>query len=148
MMAAVPGQVSTVQFGPLAEYAPNQAQPATAFTAPPPEVAAVPLPQYPPQPPPPQLSAEQMPGPASSLPLATATEGRQDLKAIKSTAEFALREYMSLQRSRYRVDVEGQLHAQAATVLTDLRRLRRELEAFAKAAESHRWRRWVVGGAM
>ena len=83
------------------------------------------------------------------LPLATATKPR--LKDTKAATEFALREYMSLQRSRYRkgeAGIEERLRIQASTVLGDLRVLRQDVGNMVKAAESHRWRRFIIGGAM
>jgi hypothetical protein len=73
---------------------------------------------------------------------------KQGIKESKSTAEFALREYMSLQRLRYRteeVGIDERLRVQAAHVLDDLRSLRRDVADMVKAAEAHRWRRWFTG---
>lgn len=95
---------------------------------------------------------QQMQGPAATttaLPLATSS--KPNLKHSQTTTERALREYMSLQRSRYRkneVGIEERLRTQASTVLGDLRTLRQEVGDMVKAAESHRWRRWIVGGAI
>jgi len=83
------------------------------------------------------------------LPLATAT--KPNLKDTKVATEFALREYMNLQRSRFRkgeVGIEERLRIQASTVLGDLRSLRQEVGDMVKAAEKHRWRRFIIGGAM
>ncbi len=94
---------------------------------------------------------EQMPGPAAalaSMPLETRT--KHGLRDAKSTVEFGLREYMTLQRRR-RADeagTEDKLRIQAGAVLSDLRVLRRSLSDMTKAAESHRWRRWLVGGVL
>ncbi|KAK0719433.1 hypothetical protein B0H67DRAFT_486896 [Lasiosphaeris hirsuta] len=99
---------------------------------------------------PPPLTTNHYPGPSTTpLPLATATKPK--LKDTKTATEFALREYMNLQRSRYRkgeVGIEERLRIQASTVLGDLRVLREEVGGLVKSAESHRWRRFIVGGAI
>lgn len=45
-------------------------------------------------------------------------------------------------------ELDGPVAAQAAVVLADLRALQAELRDVARAAEGHRWRRWLLGGAM
>lgn len=78
-----------------------------------------------------------------------------DLRALKTTCQFGLREYLSLQRKRQRfdaststIDLESRIRAQAGVVLGDLRTLQSEVRGLVKAAENHRWRRWVIGGVM
>ncbi len=73
------------------------------------------------------------------------------MRAVKSAAEFSLREYMTMQRRRYRADevgIEERLHSQANTVMRDLDDVRAHVDAVVRAAESHRWRRWIVGGVV
>jgi hypothetical protein len=84
-------------------------------------------------------------------PLALASPTKSDLRNLKSSSEFSLREYMSLQHRRYATDEPGfeeRLRLQAATALADLRALRKQVSTLVRAAESHRWRRWLVGGIM
>ncbi|KAK2015924.1 hypothetical protein LZ32DRAFT_615640 [Colletotrichum eremochloae] len=92
------------------------------------------------------------PTPAHALnPLATTS---QDLKSAKTSTQFALREYMSLQRKRARLDgatsleLEDQIRTQGRILLGDLKFLRKEVGALIKAGEKHRWRNWLIGGAV
>ncbi|KAJ9142808.1 hypothetical protein NKR19_g7112 [Coniochaeta hoffmannii] len=113
--------------------------------APPPAAAvpsgAAPLPVGPI--PAPYLPA-QSDGPAlKPLPLA-----EQDIRDRRSSVEFGLQEYLSLQRRRYRTDevgIDERLRVQAAHVLSDLQTLRDHVATMIKIAESHRWRRWITG---
>ena len=90
---------------------------------------------------------EQIAGPAlTQSPQQIAT---RDLKATRSGAEFALREYLTLQRRRYRTDepgIEERIRLQAVTAISELRTLRKEISVVAKAAENHRWRKWLLSG--
>jgi hypothetical protein len=73
------------------------------------------------------------------------------IRATKSTAEFALREYMTLCRRRQKpgeVGIEDSLRAQAAVVVRSLAAVRQDVAGLVKAAERHRWRRWILGGIM
>ncbi|KAB5540288.1 hypothetical protein GE09DRAFT_1225742 [Coniochaeta sp. 2T2.1] len=116
--------------------------------APPPTAAvpsgAAPLPVGPiPQP---YLPAQSSDPTFAPLPLA-----KQDIRDRRPSVEYRLQEYMSLQRRRYRTDevgIDERLRVQAAHVLTDLGRLREEVYTMAKAAESHRWRRWITGAVV
>lgn len=90
---------------------------------------------------------EQIAGPA--LTQSPQQMASRDLKATRSGAEFALREYLTLQRRRYRTDepgVEERIHRQAITAIGELRTLRKEIAVVAKAAENHRWRKWLLSG--
>ncbi|KAK3687845.1 hypothetical protein B0T22DRAFT_140101 [Podospora appendiculata] len=95
---------------------------------------------------------ERISGPAAmsnSFPLATSS--KHGLRDSKATTVFALREYMSMQRRRRmkeEVGIEERLRIQASTVLGDLRELREDVAALVKDAESHRWRRFLLGGAI
>ncbi|OIW32784.1 hypothetical protein CONLIGDRAFT_630401 [Coniochaeta ligniaria NRRL 30616] len=113
--------------------------------APPPAAAvpagASPLPVGP-------VPAPYLPGQSSGPTYTTLPLAKQDIRDRRSSVEFALREYMSLQRRRYRTDevgIEERLRVQAAHVLTDLQTLRNDTSAMVKTAESHRWRRWITG---
>ncbi|PNY27442.1 Uncharacterized protein TCAP_02632 [Tolypocladium capitatum] len=84
-----------------------------------------------------------------------APTGPIDIRNVKTSCQFGLREYLSLQRKRQRfdaststVDLESRIGAQANVVLGDLRTLQSEIRRLAKAAEDHRWRRWLFGGAI
>lgn len=79
----------------------------------------------------------------------------RDVEALKTNCQFALREYVSLVRSRQRVDastaaldLEARIRAQAGLVSAELRTLQAEVRDLAKMAENHRWRKWLLGGAM
>ena len=86
--------------------------------------------------------------------IVTATDSR-DLKSLKTNCQFALREYLSLQRRRGRydastatIDLESRIRAQGEVLLGQLKILQGEVRSLAKQAENHRWRRWIIGGAM
>lgn len=112
----------------------------------PPPIAAVPsgAPPIPVGPVPAPYLPAQSSGPTfAPLPLA-----EQDIRDRRSSLEFGLQEYISLQRRRYRTDevgIEERLRVQAAHVLSDLQTLRNDILAMVKTAESHRWRRWITG---
>ncbi|KAH7324963.1 hypothetical protein B0I35DRAFT_476164 [Stachybotrys elegans] len=79
----------------------------------------------------------------------------RDLKSLKTNCQFALREYLSLVRKRQRfdaststLDLESRIRAQAGLVSAELRTLHAEVRDLAKSAQNHRWRRWLVGGAI
>ncbi|KFA78835.1 hypothetical protein S40288_05474 [Stachybotrys chartarum IBT 40288] len=79
----------------------------------------------------------------------------RDVEALKTNCQFALREYVSLVRSRQRVDastaaldLEARIRAQAGLVSAELRTLQAEVRDLAKMAENHRWRKWLLGGAI
>ncbi|KAK1624398.1 hypothetical protein BDP81DRAFT_330101 [Colletotrichum phormii] len=99
-----------------------------------------------------QASMVEGPRPSATLnPLVTTT---QDLKTIKTGTQFALREYLSLQRKRGRLDgamsleLEDQIRAQGRVLLGDLKVLRKEVGSLIKDGENHRWRNWLIGGAV
>lgn len=78
-----------------------------------------------------------------------------DIRALKQSCQYNLREYLALQRKRQRfdasmstVDLESRLHSQTGMVLSDLLNLRSEVRNIAKAAQNHRWRKWLVGGIL
>jgi hypothetical protein len=79
----------------------------------------------------------------------------RELQALRTNCQFNLREYMSLQRQRRGGDstvsayeLETRIRHQTIMVLNDLRILQGEVRSIAKEAENHRWRRWIIGGAM
>lgn len=89
--------------------------------------------------------------PTQSQPLSSSRE----LRSVKTNCQFGLREYLSLVRKRQRydasvstVDLESRIRAQTDSLVRDLRVLHSELRAVAKAAEDHRWRRWIIGGVL
>jgi hypothetical protein len=78
-----------------------------------------------------------------------------ELRALRTNCQFNLREFISLQRQRRSGDasmsayeLETRLRNQTTFVLNDLRILQGEVRSIAKEAENHRWRRWIVGGAI
>lgn len=78
-----------------------------------------------------------------------------DIRTLRTSCQFGLREYVSLMRKRQRydastatVDLESRIRAHSGVVLGDLRLLQDEVRGLVKAGENHRWRKWVIGGAM
>ncbi|KAF5025944.1 hypothetical protein F66182_1979 [Fusarium sp. NRRL 66182] len=79
----------------------------------------------------------------------------RELQDLKTNCLFGLREYRNLQRQRQSGDsamsayeLETRLRTQTTIVLNDLRMLQGEVRGIAKEAEGHRWRRWIIGGAI
>lgn len=79
----------------------------------------------------------------------------RELQGLKTNCQFGLREFLSLQRQRksgevtmssYELDVR--LRDTTYTLLSDLKVLQGEVRGIAKEAENHRWRRWIIGGAI
>ncbi|KAK7222088.1 hypothetical protein V2G26_010091 [Clonostachys chloroleuca] len=79
-----------------------------------------------------------------------------DVPSLKSRCQFQLQEYLSLQRKRQRaensskvaLDLESRIRSQQGMVLNDLVALQAEVKAMVKSAENHRWRKWLLGGAI
>ncbi|KAM5354243.1 hypothetical protein ACJ41O_000893 [Fusarium nematophilum] len=79
----------------------------------------------------------------------------RDLQTLKTNCQFGLREYLSLQRQRRSGDsgmstyeLDTRIRAQSNVILSDLRILQGEVRGIGKEAENHRWRRWIIGGAI
>ncbi|KAI6273573.1 hypothetical protein MCOR28_007266 [Pyricularia oryzae] len=72
----------------------------------------------------------------------------RDLGAVRAGAEFAVKEYASLQRRRRDGDFEvgPALEEQSGVVAMELGRLRAHVKEMAVLARQHRWRRWLIGG--
>ncbi len=115
---------------------------------------------YPPGPPagaPPGLT--QSPGPAYANSMAMTNS---DLRSARANVEAGLGRLISLQRQHRQhlqygpgaasvpnstaAAVQEQLRLETGYVLRDLRYVRRAVSGLAKAAENHRFRRWLVGG--
>lgn len=96
-------------------------------------------------------SLTQSPGPMATAAVA-ATVTTDSLSGARSTAESALREYVALQRRRYHgadgdgADLGARIKLQSGILVGELYQLRRRVADLAKAAEEHRWRRWLIGG--
>ncbi|KHN99353.1 uncharacterized protein MAM_03051 [Metarhizium album ARSEF 1941] len=80
-----------------------------------------------------------------------------DVRNIKASAQFHLGEFLrvrgQLQQQQQgggaaRFELESRLRSRAGMALGDLSTLQAEVRALAKAAEGHRWRRFLVGGAI
>lgn len=77
-----------------------------------------------------------------------------DIKQLKSQCQFNLREYQALQRKRVRpgstatLEIDGRLKGQQNIVLANLRELQDEVKVLVREAENHRWRKWLLGGAV
>ncbi|ORY59534.1 uncharacterized protein BCR38DRAFT_444806 [Pseudomassariella vexata] len=90
------------------------------------------------------------PDPRLDLPVSKAQELGTGLGSIKAACEFSLREYFTLQNNRHYDDAvaEERFRTQRSIVLADLRMLRKDVGAVVKGSESHRWRRWILGGVV
>lgn len=79
-----------------------------------------------------------------------------DLKTARVTSHAAVRELLDLVKRRegappgstISADIDFKIRAQGAVVLGDLRMLRGELKEVARGREGHRWRKWIIGGAV
>lgn len=75
----------------------------------------------------------------------------QDIRSAKADVEVGLGELMKLQLERLENNEAGvaeRLRGETANVLGDLKALRDEVSDIVRATESHRWRKWLVGGAV
>ncbi|CAK7234016.1 hypothetical protein SEUCBS140593_008795 [Sporothrix eucalyptigena] len=102
----------------------------------------------------------QSPGPM----YANDTMTKSDIRSARASVEEGLARIMELQRQQRQhlqygpgaasvpnstaAAVQDQLRLQTGSVLRDLRYVRRALYSMAKAAENHRFRRWLVGGIL
>lgn len=93
-------------------------------------------------------------GPNSTI-TSTAMPTAPDVRHVRASAQFNLREYLSLRGkagrpsgSNANLELEGRLRHQAGVVLGDLNALEVEIRTLAKVAQNHRWRRWLVGGIL
>ncbi|KAK2774053.1 hypothetical protein CKAH01_13276 [Colletotrichum kahawae] len=93
----------------------------------------------------------ELPRPAAALqPITTTT---QDIRSLKTSTQFAMREYLSLMRKRRpdgssTMELEDQIRAQGRILVGDLKTLRKEVGVLIKEGENHRWRNWLIGGAV
>lgn len=74
-----------------------------------------------------------------------------DVRNVKASAQFHLREFLSVRGKMQQggsFELESRIRNQAGLLLGDLSTLQAEVRALAKAAESSRWKRFLVGGAM
>ena len=72
-----------------------------------------------------------------------------NIKTARLSVEHGLKELISLQQRRFETDGVAfldQFRSQSANVLGDLNALRGEVSDIIKAAERHRWRKWLLGG--
>lgn len=95
---------------------------------------------------------------------ASDTMTKSDIRSARASVETGLGRIMELQRQQRQhlqygpgaanvpnstaAAVQDQLRLQTGSVLRDLRYVRRALYAKAKAAENHRFRRWLIGGLL
>lgn len=97
-------------------------------------------------------------GTAAGAPL-TSTPGPADAAQLRAQTQLALREYRDLLLRRRRAgrasagaesprSLEARLRGQRTAVLGNLHELQYEVHDMIKDAESHRWRRWLMGGAV
>ncbi|KOS23310.1 hypothetical protein ESCO_003662 [Escovopsis weberi] len=76
-----------------------------------------------------------------------------DIRSARTSSRNQLEEVLRLtmQRSRHRSgreDIDWQIRSATGIYLTQLRILQSEVRKIAKAAQHHRWRRWLIGGFM
>ncbi|KAI0012436.1 hypothetical protein F4779DRAFT_65710 [Xylariaceae sp. FL0662B] len=114
------------------------------------EYQPAPTPSFPPPPTAPSVPAAPVLAPAPpelERPVENPFAGT-DIRSIKTACEYSLQEYITLQKRRRYDDPasEDRLRTQHRIVASDLRILRKEVSAFVKASEAHRWRRWLLGG--
>jgi hypothetical protein len=72
-----------------------------------------------------------------------------NIKTARLSVEHGLKELISFQQRRFQIDAVAfldQFQSQSANVLGDLNALRGEVSDIIKAAERHRWRKWLLGG--
>ncbi|CAK7265705.1 hypothetical protein SEPCBS119000_001654 [Sporothrix epigloea] len=114
--------------------------------------------RLPPRAEPPMLT--QSPGPVN----ASETMSKIEIRSARASIEQSLGRIMELQRQQRQylqygpgaakvlnstaAAVQKQLRQQVASASRDLRYVRRAIHDMAKAAENHRFRRWIVGGIM
>ncbi|KJZ79505.1 hypothetical protein HIM_00974 [Hirsutella minnesotensis 3608] len=94
------------------------------------------------------------PGPQSWTPVAQPV-GSVDIRNVRASCLFGLREYVTLQHKRQSydgsasaMDLESRIRGQANLVAGDLRTLHAEVRELVKHAENQRWRRWLLGGVI
>ena len=87
--------------------------------------------------------------------LATTATPNDNIRNINVNCRYGLREYLSLRKkltlpegpgSTSNLELENRLRHQSGILMGDLNILQAEVRALAKAAQNHRWRRWLVGG--
>lgn len=72
-----------------------------------------------------------------------------NIKTARLSVEHGLKEIISLQQRRSQLEGVAfldQFRLQSAHVLSDLNALRGEVSDTIRAAERHRWRKWLLGG--
>ncbi|KAM4062042.1 hypothetical protein HRG_008910 [Hirsutella rhossiliensis] len=121
-------------------------------------LAPVPMssPSYPPTSEPPPMRIPDRPASTGTQWTSTVqAAGPIDIRNVRASCLFGLREYVTLQRKRQHVDgstsameLESRIRGQANLVAGDLRTLQSEIRGLAKAAEDQRWRRWLLGGVI
>lgn len=111
----------------------------------------------------PEASQYQNQGPSASMTNGprpgqmnnTQTPTPPNLRNVRATCEYNLREYITLKAKmqqnntglpNHEMSLRLRSHANAA--MGDLHSLQSVLKTTVKAAENHRWRRWVVGGGL
>ncbi|KAJ3477455.1 hypothetical protein NLG97_g8834 [Lecanicillium saksenae] len=75
--------------------------------------------------------------------------GMPDIRTLRQSCQYNLREYLALQQEhrRYGGNVTDQrLRSQTGMVLSDLMNLQVEVRELVRAAQTHRWRKWLMGG--
>ncbi|KAK0385648.1 hypothetical protein NLU13_6825 [Sarocladium strictum] len=94
-------------------------------------------------------------GVQQSTSIASSTSPPKDLRNVRANCLFQMKEYMTLQNKSKRtdlststLDLQNQLRNQAGIAVLELKRLQGDLREVAKRGEEHRWRKWLVGGAI
>ncbi|OAR05820.1 hypothetical protein LLEC1_06724 [Akanthomyces lecanii] len=103
------------------------------------------------QPVPPQQTLAPPPeGPAGMMPAPYRKErGALDIRTLRQSCQYNLREYLAVQQEYLRCGgnaADSRVRHQTGMVLDDLMTLQMEVRELARAAQNHRWRKWLMGG--
>jgi hypothetical protein len=111
-------------------------------------------------PPPPTMQEQQQKKPSSRPPHGTLTPAlmstAHDVRTVQSSAQFALREYLTLTKKRQTapygssmsLDLEDRIRIQGGLLLGDLKALADRVADVVDACQGRRAKRWILGGAL
>ncbi len=102
--------------------------------------------------PPPPTFAPPPTGSAGMAPVSYMQEPEVlDIRSLRESCQHNLREYLDAQQEFRQYGgsaADSRLRHQTGMVLSDLMTLQREVGDLARAAQNHRWRRWLMGGIL
>ncbi|XWW98855.1 hypothetical protein V2A60_006858 [Cordyceps javanica] len=107
-----------------------------------------PMSQPMPPPPPQQMFAPPPTGPMPMAPAYMQGQDKRDIRTLRQSCQQNFREYLALQQQyrQFGGNVSDRLRSQTDLVLSDLLSLQLEVRDLARAAQNHRWRKWLMGG--